>query len=114
MKNYCIIIKTVLFSLVFPLLVLSTDKGKVLNLNQNWIIQSSAKVNKTGETISSEKFETDKWIHTSVPKTVLAALVDNGIYPNPYIGDNLKSIPGYREGRWLSMSKDSPFYPSWW
>ena len=43
-----------------------------------------------------------------------AAMADAGVYPDPYFGSNLKSIPGYREGRWLSMLKDSPFYPTWW
>jgi|GEM_PF-1680199 len=41
-------------------------------------------------------------------------MTENDVYPDPYFGSNLKSIPGYREGRWLSMSKDSPFYPTWW
>jgi exo-1,4-beta-D-glucosaminidase len=36
------------------------------------------------------------------------------VIPDPYYGLNLKSIPGYQEGRWLAMSPDSPFYPSWW
>ncbi len=114
MKKSLIIIKMVLFLLVFPILVFSADKSTVLHLNKNWKIQSSAKIIISGELICSEQFDTSNWYPTSVPKTVLAALVDNGIYPDPYYGDNLKTIPGYREGRWLSMPKDSPFYSSWW
>lgn len=104
-----------LFSLIiFSTNLISGESRNILHLNKNWKIQSSAKVNKAGDIICSEKFDTNNWFPTSVPKTVLAALVDNGMYPDPYYGDNLKSIPGYRAGRWLSMPNDSPFYPSWW
>jgi exo-1,4-beta-D-glucosaminidase len=49
-----------------------------------------------------------------VPATLLAALVADGTYPDPYYSDNIRRIPGYRDKLWLVMKKDSPFYPSWW
>jgi exo-1,4-beta-D-glucosaminidase len=85
-----------------------------LLLADNWMIQSTAEINATGESLSLPEFNPKGWYPTSVPKTVLAALIENDVYPDPYFGDNLKSIPGYRDGRWLAMKKDSPFYPSWW
>jgi exo-1,4-beta-D-glucosaminidase len=87
--------------------------NKVL-LKDNWGLQSSAKLNESGDVLSQGTIDTKDWYKISVPTTVLAALVDNNVYPDPYYGDNLKSIPGYREGRWLSMYPDSPFYPTWW
>ncbi len=51
---------------------------------------------------------------TSVPKTVLAALVENKVYPDPYYGLNIKSTPGYQEGRWLFPPEGSPFGVPWW
>lgn len=86
----------------------------VLKLNNNWEIQSSAVVNSSGDKISTNEFQPGQWYPVTVPTTVLAALVENEVYPDPYYGDNLKSIPGYKDGCWLSMSKDSPFFPSWW
>ena len=95
----------------------STVLGRdVLPLTNNWMLQSSAKVKgeTEGRIISNPAFRPDGWYPTSVPRTVLAALVDNKVFPDPYYGDNLKSIPGYRKGRWLVMPKNSPFKPPWW
>ena len=114
MNQIFVFSKVVFFLLIFQNSVLCIDKDIFVNLNKNWKIQSSAKVNKTGEDICTEKFDAKNWYTTSIPKTVLAALVENGVYQDPYYGDNLKSISGYREGRWLSMPKESPFYPAWW
>src|SRR5262249_24148019 len=36
------------------------------------------------------------------------------VYPDPYYGMNLKGIPGYQDGNWLIMKKDSPFRDAWW
>ena len=54
-----------------------------------------------------------------MPSTVVAALVADKTYPDPYFGDNLRSIPGttYAVGKMFSvmpMPKDSPFRCSWW
>jgi len=87
---------------------------ELLLLKDNWQLQSSAKISDAGETVSTGAYNPAGWYPTSVPVTVLAALVDNGVYPDPYYGENLKSIPGYVDGRWLVMPKDSPFYPPWW
>ncbi|NCB29699.1 MAG: hypothetical protein EOM63_08055, partial [Clostridia bacterium] len=39
--------------------------------------------------------------------TVLAALVENEVFPDPYFGLNLKDIPGYKDGLWHVMAQDS-------
>lgn len=83
-------------------------------LREGWALQSAAKVSAAGDAIAVEGFDTTGWYPTTVPRTVLAALVDNGVYPDPYYGLNLKSIPGYRDGGWLVMPEDSPFRVSWW
>ena len=81
----------------------STDQSAVIPLRENWKIQSSAKINADAETISSSGINTEGWYRIDIPKTVLAAMAEHDVYPDPYFGLNLKSIPGYREGRWLSM-----------
>jgi exo-1,4-beta-D-glucosaminidase len=90
-----------------------------LMLTKGWEIQSSSKVDKSGEVISTGNFVPDNWYKTSVPATVLAVLVDNGVYKDPYFGMNLRSIPGTdypidSNFANLSMSKDSPFNVPWW
>jgi exo-1,4-beta-D-glucosaminidase len=89
------------------------NSNKIL-LADDWMLQSSAEIKEKGKSLSLPEFNPKGWYPTSVPTTVLAALIENEVYPDPYFGDNLKSIPGYRDGRWLAMHRDSPFYPSWW
>ncbi len=90
-----------------------------LPLREGWQVQSSAKVQSQGADISSPKFRPVDWYPTSVPSTVVGALVANKVYPDPYFGMNLRSIPGtaYPIGANfsnISMPDDSPFRVPWW
>jgi exo-1,4-beta-D-glucosaminidase len=112
LKNYLYYVLNVILILS---LVSCTKKGpSVIQLKNNWEIQSSAVINNKGSEISTNDFKPEQWYPVTVPSTVLAALVENKVYPDPYFGENLKSIPGYKTGSWLSMTQDSPFRPSWW
>ena len=97
-----------------------TLQSSTLQLKTDWRIQSSARVyGGGGNAISQAGFPAPDWYPTSVPTTVVAALVDDKIYPDPYYGMNLRSFPGmsYKIGENLSMEempKDSPFRVSWW
>jgi exo-1,4-beta-D-glucosaminidase len=88
--------------------------GGVVQLNDDWRIQSAAKVQQAGAAVSSAGFAVTGWYRATMPSTVLAALVENKVYPDPYFGLNMKSIPGFKEGRWLVMPAGSPFRSSWW
>jgi exo-1,4-beta-D-glucosaminidase len=97
----------------------TAGRGTRVSLKSNWMLQSSCSVNAPGEQISTPGFSTDGWHKTKVPSTVVAALVADGTYPDPYVNDNLRHIPGttYPIGRNFShmpMPKDSPFHCSWW
>ena len=88
-------------------------------LHADWTLQSSCQINATAEQISSAGFNTNGWHSTSVPSTVVAALVADKTYPDPYFGKNLRDIPGttYPIGKnfsLLPMPQDSPFRCSWW
>jgi len=109
-------IRIILIFIIFDAgtIPLFAQSDRVLPLSDGWYLQSSAQLDKDGKALSGTGVETKEWYPVTVPTTVLAALVKNNVYPDPYYADNLKSIPGYREGRWLAMKKDSPFYPSWW
>ena len=93
--------------------------GNKLALHDGWTLQSSCKVSSSGAQISTAGFRTDGWHATTVPSTVLAALVADKTYPDPYFGMNLRSNPGttYPIGKNFSempLPKDSPFRCSWW
>lgn len=90
-----------------------------IRLRDAWTVQSSDKVSASAEDISRAGFDASAWYKTSVPKTVLAALVENGVYPDPYFGMNLRSLPGvsYPIGSLFAnqeMPEDSPFAKPWW
>ena len=93
--------------------------GSRIDLAEGWTIQSSAKVAEKGEVVSTSGFRTGGWYKSSVPTTVVGALVRNKVYPDPYFGMNLRSIPGttYNIGANFSnmaMPADSPFAVPWW
>jgi len=86
-----------------------------LPIIEGWRLQSSAEMDgPNGAVLSKPGAGTQGWYPVTMPSTVLAALVENEVYPDPYYGENLKSIPGYQAGRWMRMDESSPFYPSWW
>ena len=90
-----------------------------VTLRDGWMVQSSAKVQGGGDTVSVEGFDTTGWYGTSAPKTVFAVLVENGVYKEPYYGMNLRSVPGVEYpvgGQFanLDMPRNSPYAVPWW
>jgi exo-1,4-beta-D-glucosaminidase len=63
-----------------------------IKLNVNWYIQSSERLNVEESIISLKGYSTAGWYKTDVPKTVLAALVEKGVYKDPYYAMNLSKI----------------------
>jgi exo-1,4-beta-D-glucosaminidase len=97
----------------------SSEPESRINLKEGWAIQSSAQVSDQGEAVSTVGYAPKQWYPTTLPSTVFAALVENHVYPDPYFGMNLRSVPGvdYPLGRnfsALEMSQASPFRRSWW
>jgi exo-1,4-beta-D-glucosaminidase len=85
--------------------------GKMI-LKENWAIQSSKEVREDAKSVSTTGFKTTGWYPANMPSTVLAALVANNVYPDPYYGTNINNIPGTIVRR--EMPKDSPFNTAWW
>jgi exo-1,4-beta-D-glucosaminidase len=90
-----------------------------LSLREGWTLQSSCKVEAKGELISTPAFRPKDWYAVTVPTTVVAALVEHHVYPDPGFGMNLRSFPGvtYPVGANfsnLAMPQDSPFMVPWW
>jgi hypothetical protein len=71
--------------------------GAVL-LRRDWLVQSAATAGGDGARLSSPGVGPAGWAATSVPATVLTALVRNGVYPNPYVGLNNTRIPDAHDG----------------
>ncbi|PYS90409.1 MAG: glycosyl hydrolase family 2 [Acidobacteria bacterium] len=96
-----------------------TAEPTKLPLKHNWWLQSSAQVQAQGDNISRNGFQIQGWYPTTVPATVVAALVNYKVYPDPYFGVNLRQLPGanYPTGKIFSrlpMPDGSPFKVAWW
>src|SRR6476659_10213539 len=90
-----------------------------LPLRSDWMIQSSGGVREPGAVLSTAAFRPDGWYQTTLPSTVVSALVQNRSYADPYFGMNLRSIGGttYPIGLNFSntpMPPESPFGRAWW
>src|SRR5689334_4059221 len=91
----------------------------VLHLRDGWRMESSCKVEKPGEQISTPAFSDATWYSVTAPTTVVSALVKLKKYPDPDFGMNLRKLPGvtYPIGENFSnipMRQDSPFMVPWW
>jgi exo-1,4-beta-D-glucosaminidase len=75
---------------------------RTINLNDLWFLQSSEKAKGGGEAISQPGFRIDGWYPAVVPSTVMGILVENNVYRDIFVGENLKDIP------------TKPFEVSWW
>lgn len=99
--------------------VVSVASDSQALLRENWFIQSSANVLSDGSTISKAGFSTQNWYPATLPSTVLSALVEDKVYPDPYVGMNLRSIPGttypiFEDFSNIQMPPSSPFRQAWW
>lgn len=105
-------ITCLLVALCLP--ALAQPPASTLSLRDDWRLQSGGGVSAGGEAVSAVGFDDHAWYKTTVPRTVLAALVDNGVYPDPYYGLNMTKIPGFSKDLILAMAEDSPFRGPWW
>jgi len=90
-----------------------------ISLREGWNLQASGKVDEKGDVLSTPAFQPKDWYSVTVPTTVVAALVEHKVYPDPGFGTNLRSLPGvtYPIGSNFSnipMQQDSPFIVPWW
>ena len=84
----------ILFSLYHPdKLTAQNTPVKQLQLTQ-FDLQSSAVVPESGAALSTASYQSNiYWFPVKVPSTVLTGLVQNKVYPDPYIGMNNMLIP---------------------
>jgi exo-1,4-beta-D-glucosaminidase len=88
-------------------------------LHDGWLVQSSAKVGVIGAAISSASYRPRGWYRATVPSTVVGALVEGGVYRDPFFGMNFRALPGvtYPIGAnfvHTAMDPSSPFTVPWW
>ena len=79
-------------------------------LRGGWRLAAAPQVNATGDELSRPGFDDKKWLVATVPGTVLTAMVDRGVYPDPYYGLNNMAIPETlaRQDYWYRVSFTVP------
>src|SRR5579872_2183152 len=105
------------FSILLAVACAAADSRMLLR--QAWSIQSSADVHETGAVLSTPLYTPANWYSATLPSTVLSALVHARVYPDPYVGMNLRTIAGASYPISFNFSNapmppDSPFRHSWW
>ena len=73
----------------------------------HWEIQSSTKAQEGGADVSVAGFSTRDWYPVSGRATVMAGLLENGIYQNVFYGDNLRTVED-------PDASGNPFVIPWW
>ena len=76
-----------------PRTVLAAAPDGQFSLTQGWEMAAAHQVPAAGATISQAAFSSASWYNATVPGTVLTTLIDQGVYPDPYIGLNNLRIP---------------------
>ena len=110
------------FFLILPSAVAGDSPGshpERLYLHKGWQLESSCEIKAPGARIAAAGFDASTWHHTDIPSTVVAALVADKTYPDPFYATNLRSFAGMNKNNkvlWanVEMPKDSPFRCSWW
>src|SRR5450432_3938063 len=87
-------VETLLLAVASCFAASTSSTQPMLQLHRDWSLQSSCEVKASGDKISAPGFATAGWHHAEVPTTVVAALVADKTYGDPYFGKNLKSFPG--------------------
>lgn len=75
------------------LLIAFEVRAQKIKLSGLWYIKSTVEVIAADEEVSSLNYTPEDWYETTVPSTVLNALVKNGLYPDPRMGMNNFLIP---------------------
>ena len=95
----------------------ASNPGTIV-IRDNWFIHPS-------RCTCGRRSDLDRWVFharlypATLPSTVLSALVEDKVYPDPYAGTNLRSIPGatypvFEDFSNIPMPPASPFRQSWW
>ena len=71
----------------------TSEPGQRQVFREGWQLKSSFLVAEEGARVSTAAYRPQLWHTTSVPSTVLSALVKNGVYPDPRIGLDCYRIP---------------------
>jgi hypothetical protein len=93
-----------------PVTLLHKNKQNDYILKNGWEMTDGNTVIANTQSIFNQNYQTKNWYNATVPGTVLTTLVQQGVYPDPYVGLNNLSIPDSlcRKDWWYRISFASP------
>ena len=74
-----------------------------MELSQGWALKSANLVTDGGATISQVGYNVSSWYPITIPSTVMAGLVANGVYTSTewlFMGTNLRTVPSLTGQNW--------------
>ena len=94
---------------IVPATPVAISEGNYL-LHKGWEMADAVTALSGGTSLLQEGYSTTGWYNATVPGTVLATLVDEGVYPDPYMGLNNMAIPDTlcRQDWWYRIAFASP------
>ena len=91
---------------VFAPTPVNQEAGHATRIGQ-WLIQSTAKAQQGGAEVSTHGFRTRDWYRVSGRATVMAGLIENGLYKDVFDGDNLRGVQ-------VPDANSGQFVVPWW
>ncbi len=90
------------FIMILLFIIPVEAQNNVTALRGNWSIQSSDNVKESGEVVSTVQYAAEGWYPATVPSTVMSSLVDDSVYKDIFLGENLAKVDTNR------------FKKAWW
>jgi exo-1,4-beta-D-glucosaminidase len=95
-----------------PGVIIKSDPPEKLELADNWTLSSAQGLHQDGAALSRQGYDDTAWYKIRrMPATVLEILRENGVYPNLYVGKNLRDeVPQdlYKQDWWYRTSFRAP------
>lgn len=90
--------------------ILKPTGNGAYTITGGWELAAGPAIHANGARVSRNGFDTREWYNAVVPGTVLASLVKQGVYPDPYFGLNNLHIPDSlcREDWWYRATFTPP------
>jgi len=90
------------------------EGGIQMTLATGWSLRSSAQVTQGGAVVSTTSFQPQGWFPVTLPASVIAGLLQNNVYPDPFYGKNLDlinpndfSVPWWYRGTFTLPSSEN-------
>ena len=87
-------------------------RSRPTELTDGWSLRTADEVTDPGDAIATVGYPTTGWHPVTLPSTVLAGLVADGVYPDVYRGTNLADVPDLTKQQWWYRGEFKPRRPA--